>query len=175
VFVNEGHFLDPVRPGATVIVNQTIINKTVNITKVQVVNNTVVNGGPQAEEIARATGRPVQPVSVRQVRHQEETSVVKKQPALQKLRPVHKPKATLPGQDQQREAAQPGQGQQHEATAQENGGRQESVEKQPAGEGQSEEKAQQNREKKPAAKKKKKKKVQEPGGPGGQGQGEEER
>ena len=93
VFVDERHFMDPVRP-TTVIVNQTtVINKTVNITKVQVVNNTVINNGPRTEVIAQATGRQIQPVPVRQLRHAQETAVVAKQPQLKALHPAraHKP------------------------------------------------------------------------------------
>ncbi len=77
------------------IVNQTtIINKTVNITKVQVVNKTVINVGPRTENIERATGRQIRPVPVNQLRHQQEAAVVARQPkvkALQQARAARKP------------------------------------------------------------------------------------
>lgn len=166
VFVDERHFCDPVRPGATVVVNQTIINNTVNITNVRIVNRTVVNGGPRPEVIARVTGRSVQPVSVRQLRHQQEATFVRKQPALQKLRPAHKPKAAQPGQAEARSETE-----RHEAAQQDNAGReqteparqqQEDVDRQQTEEAQREQKAaereqraEEKREKKEAAKKKK--------------------
>jgi hypothetical protein len=97
VYVDERHFLEPVHP-TTVIVNQTvIINKTVNITKIQVVNNTVINTGPRTEVIAQATGRQIQTVPVRELRHKQEAAAVARQPQLKALRPAKTRKA---GQDQ---------------------------------------------------------------------------
>lgn len=70
VFVEERRFLEPVRP-ATVIVNNTIINKTVNITNVKIVNNIVINEGPRIEVIEKVSGRKVKPVSFHELRKQE--------------------------------------------------------------------------------------------------------
>lgn len=79
VFVEERHFLEPVRPSTVVVNNTTIINKTVNITNIKVVNNTVINEGPAAGGIEKASGRKVQAVAVRELRHKEEAAVVAKQ------------------------------------------------------------------------------------------------
>lgn len=78
VFVEERRFLEPVRP-KTVIVNNTIINKTVNITKIKVVNKTVINEGPSTTVIEQVSGRKVQAVPVRELRRKEEAAVVTKQ------------------------------------------------------------------------------------------------
>jgi len=59
--------------------NTTIINETVNITNIKVVNNTVINEGPRTEVIEKASGRPVRPVAVRELRHKTEAEVVAKQ------------------------------------------------------------------------------------------------
>jgi hypothetical protein len=96
VFVEERHFLEPVRP-TTVVVNETIVNTTVNITKIQVVNKTVVNIGPRVEVIQRATGRQIQTVPVNQLRRKQETDVVAKQPQVKTL---HQARAQKPVQGQ---------------------------------------------------------------------------
>jgi hypothetical protein len=59
-----------------VINNTTIINKTVNITKVNVVNKTVINEGPRPEVIERESGRKVHSVAARDFRNREESTVV---------------------------------------------------------------------------------------------------
>jgi hypothetical protein len=79
VFVSEQRLLEPVRPTTVVVNNTTIINQTVNITKVQVVNQTVINEGPRPEVIERKSGRKVEAVPVRELRRREETEVVAKQ------------------------------------------------------------------------------------------------
>src|SRR5882724_1975926 len=76
VFVSEQRLLEPVRPTTVIVNNTTVINQTVNITKVQVVNNTVINEGPRPEIIERKSGRKVEAVPVHALRHQEETQVV---------------------------------------------------------------------------------------------------
>ena len=76
VFVEEKRFLEPVRPKTVVVNNTTIINKTVNITNVKVVNNTVINEGPRTEIIQQVSGRKVQPVPVHELRHKEEAVVI---------------------------------------------------------------------------------------------------
>jgi hypothetical protein len=79
VFVSEQRLLEPVRPTTVIANNTTIINQTVNITKVQVVNQTVINEGPRPEIIERRSGRKIEAVPVRELRHHEETEVVKRE------------------------------------------------------------------------------------------------
>ncbi len=76
VFVEEKRFLEPVRPTTVVVNNTTIINKTVNITNIKVVNNTVINEGPRTQVIEQATGRTVQPVPIHELRRKTEAAVV---------------------------------------------------------------------------------------------------
>lgn len=63
-FVQERHFMEPVRP-STVVVNTTVI-----------INQTVVHQAPAAAYIEKASGRKVQALPVQQVRHQTEAAVV---------------------------------------------------------------------------------------------------
>ncbi len=81
VFVDEGHFLAPVRRSAVVVNNTTIINKTVNITNIKVVNNTVINEGPTTTVIEKASGRRVEAVPVRELRRSAEAAVSGRQRA----------------------------------------------------------------------------------------------
>jgi hypothetical protein len=76
VFVEQRRMLEPVRPKTVIVNNTTVINQTVNITKVKVVNKTVIHEGPRREVIERESGRKVREVAARDVRHQEETTVV---------------------------------------------------------------------------------------------------
>ena len=76
VFVEERRFLEPVRPKTVIVNNTTIINKTVNITKVKVVNKTVINEGPDTREIEQASGRKLRPVQARELRDKNEAPVV---------------------------------------------------------------------------------------------------
>lgn len=78
VFVEHRRMLEPVRPRAVIANNTTVINKTVNITKIKVVNKTVINEGPRPDVIERISGRKVNQVSAREFRHQEETAMVKR-------------------------------------------------------------------------------------------------
>lgn len=80
VFVEQRRFCEPVRPSNVVINNTTIINKTVNITKIKVVNNTVINEGPNTTVIERASGRRVQTVPAREMRRKLEAPVVAREP-----------------------------------------------------------------------------------------------
>ncbi len=57
VFVEVGHFSEPIHRRAVIVNNRTIINKTVNITRITRVNNVVVNNGPRTENIQRAGSR----------------------------------------------------------------------------------------------------------------------
>jgi hypothetical protein len=79
VFVEERHFMQPVRPTTVVVNNTTIINKTVNITNIKVVNNTVINEGPRTTIIERASGQKIQSVPVHELRRQQEAPVVARQ------------------------------------------------------------------------------------------------
>ena len=89
VFVEERRLCEPVRPRTVIINNTIVINKTVNITRIQVVNKRVVNEGPRPEIIERISGRKVQTVAVHDLRHREESEAVTRQPALQRnLRPA---------------------------------------------------------------------------------------
>jgi uncharacterized protein DUF6600 len=74
VFVDQRHFLEPVRPSTVVVNNTTILNKTVNITNTKIVNNTVINEGPAPAIIEKASGRKVQSVAVSQLRHKQEAA-----------------------------------------------------------------------------------------------------
>jgi len=75
VFVSEQRLLEPLRPTTVIVNNTTVINQTVNITKIQVVNKTVINEGPRPEIIERKSGRKVEAVPVRELRRKEETEV----------------------------------------------------------------------------------------------------
>ena len=57
VFVEVGHFSEPVHRRAVIVNNVTIVNKTVNITKITRVNNVVVNNGPKVEAIQKVNTR----------------------------------------------------------------------------------------------------------------------
>ena len=76
VFVEERRFLEPVRPTTVVVNNTTMIDKTVNITNIKIVNNTVINEGPRTQVIERASGQKVRPVPVHELRRAEEAVVV---------------------------------------------------------------------------------------------------
>ena len=67
VFVNQGRFLDPVRPTTVVVNNTTIINKT------------LIKVAPATAAIEKASGRKVQAVQVQESRRKEEAAVVARQ------------------------------------------------------------------------------------------------
>ena len=79
VFVEHRRMLEPVRAKTVIVNNTTIINQTVNITQVTVVNKTVINEGPRPEVIERESGRKVRAVPVREIRHREEAPVASRQ------------------------------------------------------------------------------------------------
>jgi len=79
VFVEPRRFLQPVRPATVVVNNTTIINQTVNITNLKVVNQTVINEGPSTRIIEQASGRKIQTVPVRELRRKQEAVVVANQ------------------------------------------------------------------------------------------------
>ncbi len=72
VFVNQDHFEGRHRPSDVIINNQSIINRTsvINATRIQTRNidgrqqNVIFNEGPDRNRIERASGRPVQTVSI---------------------------------------------------------------------------------------------------------------
>jgi len=70
VFVEERHFTEPVRRSTLIVNNTTIINRT-----------TVINEGPSTATIEKASGRKVQQIAIRELRHQEEAPVVARQRA----------------------------------------------------------------------------------------------
>ncbi len=57
VFVELGHFGEPIHRRDVIVNKATIINKTINITKITRVNNVVVNHGPRVDEIQRVSTR----------------------------------------------------------------------------------------------------------------------
>ena len=118
VFVEPRHLMQPVRPTTVVINNTTIINNTVNITKVKVVNNTVINEGPRTQIIEQASGKKVRSVAVRDLRRKQEATVVVQKHAAPVVRekiqqnvpaPVHadiQPRPTTNPGDAQRRASE---------------------------------------------------------------------
>lgn len=81
VFVEQRRFLEPVHSRSVVAQNTTIINQTTVIMNTKVVNNTVINEGPATTVIEQASGRKVQAVPARELRHKQESAVVVKQRA----------------------------------------------------------------------------------------------
>ena len=57
VFVDLGHFSDPIHRRDVIVNNTVIINRTVNITGSRRVNNVVVNHGPRVDEIQKYSAR----------------------------------------------------------------------------------------------------------------------
>jgi len=84
VFVEERHFMDPVRSSTAIAYNTTIINRT------------VINEGPATTVIEKASGRKVQAVPVQELRHKEEAPVVARQrtPAATDVKNVQTPVRT---------------------------------------------------------------------------------
>ena len=113
VFVEQRRFLEPVRPATVVVNNTTIINNTVNITNIKVVNNTVINEGPRTTVIEQVSGQKVQAVPVRELRRKQEADVVASHPvtaphvennAQPRARSEAAPRETKPQSDGQRRA-----------------------------------------------------------------------
>ena len=69
VFVEERHFMEPVRRSTVVVNNTTIINKT------------VINGTPATAAIEKASGRKVQVIPAQELRHKADATAVAKQSA----------------------------------------------------------------------------------------------
>ena len=81
VFVEERRFLEPIRPTMVVVNNTTVISKTTVISNTKIMNNTVINEGPATTVIEKASGRKIEAVPVKELRHKTEAAVVSKQPA----------------------------------------------------------------------------------------------
>ena len=77
VLVEDRRFLEPVRPTTVIVNNTTIINQTVNITSINVVNNRVINEGPRLANVERATGRKVEAVPAPELRRRQESQVTR--------------------------------------------------------------------------------------------------
>jgi hypothetical protein len=88
VFVEQRHFLEPVRRSELIVNNTTLINKTVTITNTKTVNNTFINEGPKTQVIETASGQKVQEVPSRELRRKQEAPIATRQripaPTLQK-------------------------------------------------------------------------------------------
>ena len=85
VFVEQRRMMEPHRHQDVIVNNTTIINNTINVTKIQVVNNTIINEGPRPEVVQQATGHKVDVVPARTLRTRQEAQVVGKphgQPAV---------------------------------------------------------------------------------------------
>ncbi len=90
VFVQQRHFCEPIRPNI-LVVNQTVINQTVNITKITQVNQAVINQGPSLSVIEKNNpGRVVKvnierrlPREVQQVRREQREIAVTQRAALE--------------------------------------------------------------------------------------------
>ena len=76
VFVEQRRMLEPHRPQTVIVNNTTIINRTVNLTQVVVVNQTTINAGPRPEAVAQATGRQVEVVPAHTLRTRQEAPAV---------------------------------------------------------------------------------------------------
>lgn len=97
IFVEERHFMEPVRSTTTIAYNTTIINKT------------VINEAPAPVTIERASGRKVQVVPVQELRHKEEAPIVagKRTPAATDIKNVQTPVHTEAQPTQRKEGAPP--------------------------------------------------------------------
>ena len=76
VFVEKRRILEPQRPQTVIINNLTVVQKTVNVTKIVVVNKTVINEGPSPDAISRVVGHPVHVDSSHVLRTQREAPAI---------------------------------------------------------------------------------------------------
>jgi len=97
VFVEERHFLEPVRSSTVIVNNTTIINKT------------VINQAPTTTVIEKASGRKIQAVPVQELRHKTEAAVVSKQrtPTATSEKKVQTPATSEAGPREKKTAAAP--------------------------------------------------------------------
>jgi hypothetical protein len=98
VFVQERRFAERVRPTTVIVNNTTIVRQTVNITKINVVNNTVINEGPRVEVVEQATGRKVRRAQAAELRRAQEAQVVAQHPTIAQRRRSNQvnPPAVIP-------------------------------------------------------------------------------
>ncbi len=80
VFVQHRHFHEPIRPRNVIVNNTTIINQTVNITKIKRVEKTIVQGspttvvvneGPATAALEKATAKRIRTATVRELAGKE--------------------------------------------------------------------------------------------------------
>lgn len=94
VFVEVNHFSEPIHRHAVIVNKTTIIDKTVNVTKITRVNNVIVNKGPKLEDI--------QKVSARKLTEPPPRAVVER-PGAAKLRDTESRTARPPVADESRQ------------------------------------------------------------------------
>lgn len=125
VFVEQRRMLEPQRPQTVIVNNITVVQQTINVTKVVVVNKTVINEGPSPEAVARATGHAVNVEQVHTLRAQHEAPAIARDhlstttfqprplPVATQNRPVsrgnedHNPQPNVPVQPQPQHAIVP--------------------------------------------------------------------
>jgi hypothetical protein len=87
VFVPERRFVQRVRPRTVIVNNPTIVHQTVNITKINVRNNTtVINEGPRVAEVEKASGSRVRTVQAARLRSEQEGRVTRQDRAVARAR-----------------------------------------------------------------------------------------
>ena len=106
VLVEDRHFLEPVRPATVVVNNTTIINQTVNITNVRIVNNTVINEGPHLAVIEQASGQKVRSVAVHELRRTQEAPVLAARRSPPVTNPIANPVTAHPATEPRENKAQ---------------------------------------------------------------------
>lgn len=74
-YVEQRRLMEPHRQQTVIVNNTTIINQTVNITKIQVINKTVINEGPRPEVVERVSGHKVEVLPVHEIRAKQEAKV----------------------------------------------------------------------------------------------------
>src|ERR1017187_4634708 len=105
VFVEVGHFAEPIHRRAVIVNNVTIINETVNITKITRVNNVVVNNGPKVEAIEKVSSRKLTVAPARvAVEHRGEEP---HHPANEEKAGKHEPDVIRGGADTSRQPSEP--------------------------------------------------------------------
>lgn len=107
VFVEQRKMLEPQRPQTVIVNNITIVQKTVNITKIVVVNKIVVNEGPSPQVVARVTGHRVDVVAAHSVRARQEAPAIQAHHLRTNQAGGNPPSAALHPGDEQRPAAAP--------------------------------------------------------------------
>jgi hypothetical protein len=117
VFVEVGHFGEPIHRNVVIVNNITIINKTVNITKITRVNGVIVNHGPSRETIQKVSARkltePVPRADLQRSANAPVRESVPKEaspaPAEEHRQPVNEEKRATPEPEPRRESTTPSQ------------------------------------------------------------------